>query len=196
MPRLILVIVFLPQFKKIKDLVLSDKFWNDLDLAVRLLLPAYKALRYSDGMAGSSLAVLYNKLLDLDEIYGEKIDECPEPLRVQVIEPPIHCQCHCSFKRGFRVPIIDLSSSQVHTLFQNRWLAFHAPIHTACWLMSRAYCRRTIDKDSKAGKQVMKDLMTVICEFCKVPGCPTKVSDLLAEYNVWKNALAHGDVSL
>jgi len=58
-------------------------------------------------MAGSSLALLYDKMLQLDELYNNKIPGLDENIRKQVL-----------------------------LLWQNRWNAFHAPIHTAAWCMS------------------------------------------------------------
>lgn len=99
------------QFEKAREFVMSDVFWKDLDTAYRTLEPAYTALRYSDGMAGSSLALLYDKLLDLDAIYNAPIEGLDEDIRKQVSQTLIRSHkstnCGClerAFSRASQYP--------------------------------------------------------------------------------------------
>ncbi len=50
------------------DKLISDKeFWTTTKVCVKVLLPAVKVLRFSDGMRGGNLGLMYNLLLQLDE---------------------------------------------------------------------------------------------------------------------------------
>lgn len=151
------------QFEKARELVMRNDFWKNLDTAYRTLKPAYLALRYSDGMTGSSLALLYDQMLKLDEIYNNEISGLDEDIRKQVL-----------------------------LLWQNRWNAFHAPIHTAAWCMSRMGLSplRTFDKNQADGKRIMADLCAVMVDFCKAPGCPTSYNKLKSEYAAFNKAVA------
>ena len=45
---------------------------------------AVKVLRFSDGMRGGNLGLMYNLLLQLDELYSSRIDGLPEKVRTKV----------------------------------------------------------------------------------------------------------------
>jgi hypothetical protein len=77
----------LPQFKAAKKLIMDDDFWDRLGVAVRVLMPAFIALRYSDGMKGGSLALLYSLLSQLDVLYGEPIKGLDDDIRKKVCGP-------------------------------------------------------------------------------------------------------------
>lgn len=63
---------------------MNDDFWTKLDVAVRVLEPALKALRYSDGMKGSSMGLLYSMLLQLQDLYSQPIEGLDESIRLKV----------------------------------------------------------------------------------------------------------------
>jgi hypothetical protein len=50
-----------------------------------VLLSAVKVLRFSDGIRGGNLGLMYNLLLQLDEVYSSRIDGLPEKVRNKVI---------------------------------------------------------------------------------------------------------------
>jgi hypothetical protein len=54
-------------------------------VCVKVLLPAVKVLRFSDGIRGGNLGLMYNLLLQLDELYSSHIDGLPEKVRTKVI---------------------------------------------------------------------------------------------------------------
>jgi len=61
------------------DKLISDKeFWTTTKVCVKVLLPAVKVLRFSDGMRGGNLGLMYNLLLQLDELYSSRIDGAPD----------------------------------------------------------------------------------------------------------------------
>ncbi len=66
-------------------LVVRDKeFWATTKVCVKVLLTAVKVLRFSDGMRGGNLGLMYNLLLQLDELYSSRIDGLPEKVRTKV----------------------------------------------------------------------------------------------------------------
>ncbi len=60
------------------------EFWATTKVCVKVLLPAVKVLRFSDGMRGGNLGLMYNLLLQLDELYSSHIDGLPEKVRTKV----------------------------------------------------------------------------------------------------------------
>ena len=46
----------------------------------------------------------------------------------------------------------------------SRWIAFHAPVHSAAFAMDRQFCRREMDDGVK------KDIWSVMKDFSKAPG--------------------------
>jgi hypothetical protein len=101
--------------------VLSDtNFWKNLDMCSRIFEPALQALRVSDGMKGGTPSILCDLCLDLDKLYSEPIDGLPEPTR-----------------------------RKLHALFMARWNAFHVPVHSACFIMDKAFCHMEHDDETK-----------------------------------------------
>lgn len=73
------------QFSTIRRIINDDDFWERLDVVVRVMEPAVKLLRYSDGMKGGSLGLLYSLLLQLDALYKSPIEGLPEDVRKKVV---------------------------------------------------------------------------------------------------------------
>lgn len=71
--------------QEVKALILSDDFWTRLELVVRVLTPALKCLRYSNGMKGGSLGLFYSLCMQLDVLYREPIEGLPDDVRKKVI---------------------------------------------------------------------------------------------------------------
>ena len=67
-------------------------------------------MRVSDGMKGGTPAILYNMCLGLDKLYSESIDGLDESIR-----------------------------KKVHALFMAWWNTFHTPVHSASFLMDKAF---------------------------------------------------------
>ena len=64
---------------------LTDKnFWSTIKVCVKMLEPAVKVLRYSDSMRGVTLGLMYNLLLQLDELYSSPIEDLPDKVRTKV----------------------------------------------------------------------------------------------------------------
>ena len=108
------------QFKDVKQLIMSDDFWDTLEVVTQVLQPALVALRYCDGMKGGTLALLYSLLLELDTTYSKPIQGLDENIR-----------------------------TKLHNVFMSRWSAFHAPVHSAAFAMDRQFCRRDMDAVSR-----------------------------------------------
>ena len=67
------------------DKLISDKdFWATTKVCVKVLLSAVKVLRSSDGIRGGNLGLMYNLLLQPDELYSSHIDGLPEKVRTKV----------------------------------------------------------------------------------------------------------------
>ena len=64
----------------------------------------------SDGMKGGTPDILYDLCLGLDKLYSETIDGLPEPTR-----------------------------HKLHVLFMTRWNAFDTPVHSAYFIMDKAF---------------------------------------------------------
>ena len=65
----------------------------------------------SDGMKGGTPSILYDLFLGLDKLYSEPTDGLPEPTR-----------------------------HKMHALFMSRWNVFHTPVHSASFIMDKAFC--------------------------------------------------------
>ena len=64
---------------------IGDKnFWSTTKVCVKVLQPAVKVLRYSDGIRGGNLGLMYNLLMQLDERYSSPIEGLPEKVRTEV----------------------------------------------------------------------------------------------------------------
>jgi hypothetical protein len=63
---------------------MDDDFWTQLDVSVSVLEPALKALRYSDGMKGGSMGLLFSLLLQLQDLYKEPIEGLDDHIRLKV----------------------------------------------------------------------------------------------------------------
>jgi hypothetical protein len=90
------------------SVVIADKiFWDKVKVCVKVLLPAVKVLRYSDGMQGGTLGLLYSLLLQLDELYQSPIPGLPESVRIKVTSPcPPQCGA-CPFPQHKSVCVRD-----------------------------------------------------------------------------------------
>jgi hypothetical protein len=53
-------------------------------VCVKVLLPAVKVLCFSDGIRRGNLGLMYNLLMQLDELYSSHIDGLPEKVRTKV----------------------------------------------------------------------------------------------------------------
>ena len=84
-------------------------------------------------MKGDTPAILYNMCLVLDNLYSEPIDGLDESIR-----------------------------KKVHALFMTRWNTFHAPVHSAFFLMDKGFCHMEHDSVDKL------ELIQVINDFCTV----------------------------
>ena len=61
-----------------------ENFWSTIKVCVKVLEPVVKVLRYSDGMRGGTLGLMYNLLLQLDELYSSPIEGLPDKVRTKV----------------------------------------------------------------------------------------------------------------
>ena len=67
------------------DKLISDSaFWATIKVCVKVLLPAVMVLRYSDGMRGGNVGLMYNLLLQLDTLYSSPIQDLPDTVRTKV----------------------------------------------------------------------------------------------------------------
>ncbi len=58
----------------IEKLIADNNFWSTIKVCVKVLEPAVKVLCYSDGMRGGTLGLMYNLLLQLDELYSSLVE--------------------------------------------------------------------------------------------------------------------------
>ena len=72
------------QWTDIEKLIADKKLWDTIKVCVKVLEPAVKVLRYSDGMRGGSLGLMYNLLLQLDQLYSSPNDGLPQNVRTKV----------------------------------------------------------------------------------------------------------------
>ncbi len=72
------------QWEEIEKLIADKNFWSTIKVCVIVLEPAVKVLRYSDGMWGGTLGLMYNLLLQLDELYSSPIEGLPDKVRTKV----------------------------------------------------------------------------------------------------------------
>ena len=105
-------------------------------------------------------SVLYNMCLGLDKMHSESIDDLDESIR-----------------------------KKVHVLFMSWWNTFHAPVHSAWFLMDKAFCHMEHDSTVKL------ELIQVIKDFCTVETADgTKVGRnwkvVKSEYITWQEVIA------
>jgi hypothetical protein len=62
----------------------DKNFWSTIKVCVIVLEPDVKVLRYSDGIRGGTLGLMYNLLLQLDELYSSPIEGLPDKVRTKV----------------------------------------------------------------------------------------------------------------
>ncbi len=110
-------------------------------------------------MKGDTPAILYNMCLGLDKLYSEPIDDLDESIR-----------------------------KKVHVLFMTRWNNFHAPVHSAYFLMDKGFCLMEHDSEDKL------ELIQVIKDFCTVETADgTKVGRdwkvVKSEYVSWQEVI-------
>jgi len=119
------------KFNKVSNVILDQAdFWKNLDLCCQIFEPVLQVFRVSDGMKGDTPAILYNMCLVLDNLDSEPIDVLDESIR-----------------------------KKVHALFMTRLNTFHAPGHSACFLMDKAFCHMEYDSVAKLELiQIIKDL--------------------------------------
>jgi hypothetical protein len=80
-------------------------------------------------MKGVTPVILHNICLGLDKLYSETIDGLDESIR-----------------------------KRVHAMFMTRWNTFHTPVHSACFLIDKAFCHMEHDSAAKLELiQVIKD---------------------------------------
>ncbi len=91
-------------------------------------------------MKGGTPAILYDLCLGLDKLYSEPIDGLPEP-----------------------------TCRKVYVLFMTRWNVFHTPVHSACSIMDKAFCRM------QHNDAATKDLFQVMETFPKVKDADGKM---------------------
>ena len=149
---------FAIQFKDVRRLIMSEDFWDTLKLATLVLKPALIALRYYDGMKGGTVALLYNLLLELDIYYSKPI---------KGLDEVIH--------------------KKIHNVFMSRCSVFHAPIHSAAFVMDKQFCRRAMDHGVK------KDIWSVMEDFSKAPG-GQDLTKLKSQYSMFVDALVSNQV--
>lgn len=77
-------VICLPQFADVKKLILDDNFWTRLGVAVKVLEVVLKALRYSDGMKGGSMGLIFSLLLQIQDLLAEPIQGLDENIRKKV----------------------------------------------------------------------------------------------------------------
>ena len=132
-------------FRKTSVVVLSDtNFWKDLDMFSRIFEPVLQALRVSDGMKGGTPDILYDLYLVLDKLYSQSIDGLPE----------------ATFRK-------------LYVLFMTRWNVFHTPVHSACFIMDKAFCHMQHDDAAR------KDLFQVMEAFSKVKDADGKMVGMI-----------------
>ena len=61
-----------------EKLIADKKFWAAIKVCDKLLEPAVMVLRYSDGMRGGNLGLMYNLLLQPDQLYSSPMEGLPE----------------------------------------------------------------------------------------------------------------------
>ena len=79
----------------------------------------------------------------------------------------MYCLTHACVLRVFILTLSPWSGLQVHQVFANRWVAFHAPVMTAAFKLHPEFCRRDTDKGADA------DFDKVITDLAKAPGAPS-----------------------
>ena len=63
---------------------MDKKFWVIVKVCVKVLEPDVMVLCYSDDMRGGYLGLMYNLLLQVDQLYSSPIDGLPENVRTKV----------------------------------------------------------------------------------------------------------------
>ena len=63
---------------------MDKKFWDIVKVCVKVVESVVMVLCYSDGMRGGNLGLMYNLLLQLDQLYSSPIDGLPENVRTKV----------------------------------------------------------------------------------------------------------------
>ncbi len=66
---------------------MDKNFWSTIKVCVKVLEPVVKVLCYGNGMWGGTLGLMYNLLLQLDEMYSSPspIEGLPDKVRTKVI---------------------------------------------------------------------------------------------------------------
>jgi hypothetical protein len=77
-------LAFFTQFSVVRQRVRDDAFWEKVDVCLRVLTPALVVLRYADGKKGSSMALVYSLMIDLNEFYKKPIRGLSEVIRKKV----------------------------------------------------------------------------------------------------------------
>lgn len=81
------------QGKKVKDFFFSSSTVKRWTVCVKVLAPAVEALRYSDGKKGGAMGLVYDLLLQLNELYSKEIKGLDENIRKKVcaaVIPRVH----------------------------------------------------------------------------------------------------------
>ena len=98
----------------------DDELFNDLDTCRRVLTPHYKAMRWSDGKAGSHLGIIYALCLEIDANLSQ---------------------------RGAIKGLTEEERNGLHKLWMPRWEYFHVPLMSAAYAFSKAYLRNDLQQN-------------------------------------------------
>ena len=72
------------QWADIEKLIADKKLWDTIKVCVKVLEPVVKVFRYSDDMWGGNLGLMYNLLLQIDQLYWSPFEGLPENVRTKV----------------------------------------------------------------------------------------------------------------
>ena len=62
----------------------ARKFWSTIKVCVKGMEHVVVVFRYSDGIRGENLGLMYNLLLQPDQLYSSPIEGLPENVRTKV----------------------------------------------------------------------------------------------------------------
>ena len=91
------------QFKTVRLLIMSEDFWDTLNLVTQVLKPVLVDLCYCDDMKGDTLTLLYIILFEIDTYYSKSIKGLDETIR-----------------------------TNLH-VFMSRWSVIHAPVYSTAF---------------------------------------------------------------
>eukprot|EP00967_Tisochrysis_lutea_P010922 scaffold12443_cov30-Tisochrysis_lutea.AAC.1 len=103
-----------------KRIVRDEDTTEGVNITIKVLEPALRLLRVTDGKGGATLSKLYGYMLQLDELYGNPIEGLAEPIR-----------------------------KKLHNLFMARWEYFHVPVMTAAYRFDPEFCKRDFSQQEE-----------------------------------------------